>query len=638
MPDVVSTVSTPLLIDGDASKRMEETEYLLEFMSRSDRYRRMFVPIWDEVLANYLVVPYGSDPTGLIWSKSGQALLPYKNLGRRRRRSVLKDPETHQIIETITAQGIGLLLGGRDYITAVPIGKDDYNKSRLLGRLITAIMDQPGVWRTHYQLFKDAFLFGTAILKIGWETRMRKQFVRNARGKLVPEDVVYRDRVLQRVVDHYNFYPDPTGTRINEDMVGVGERFQITFREAMRLSEPGAHGEPPVYDKAEVTKAIMLRMVDMQKGKASSTAGIGSRFPNLPMGLPHQMELLDGFDYYGESPVPRSDGMSNRVMTLLNGINVRSRGNPYIDGNKPYVEVIINPIGGRFYGLGVGEVVRFLQDSADHLLMTFTDTADLAANAPLLVGGGWGGNEQELEERAPNALIHCQDPKMVGPVPTDIGILDFATRELLRRKLSMREASGATNPLQAIQGPGEKTATETSELVRLASQRVEAAVLLQERDTYPRIGRMIHSRLRQFLPEGGAVATLAGEPFDVPLDAVDIEADVRFSGSRQAGSRFQKAATYRTMSQVLGSEAGMQMALLFPEVLIRWFRDGAEIPDAEEIIRKAGERALQLRKLQGVEAGAGAPTGGSAPTSDANEEETFGTQAGETERDGEAIA
>lgn len=622
--------------DANATRRLGETRYVLDFIERSDRYRQMFVPIWDEVLANYLVVPYGASPTGLIWSKSGQALLPYKNLGTRRRaRSVLKDPETHQIIETITAQAIGLLLGGREYISAIPIGRDDYDKARLLGRLLQAVMEQPGVWRTHYQLFKDAFLFGTAILKIGWETRSRKQFVQDPRGRLRPLDVVYRDRPLQRVVDHYNFYPDPTGTRINDDMVGVAERFQITFREALRLAEAGPNGEPAVYDKPQVQKAIALRVMELEKGKAAAQKRGGSeRFPQLPATLPSQMELLDGFDYWGESPVAAPDGMSNRVITLLNGVNVRSRGNPFLDGDKPYIEVIINPIGGRFYGLGMGEVVRFLQDSADHFLMRFTDATDLAINAPLLVGQGWAGNPQELEERAPNSLIHCSDVTQVKELPVDVGMFDFATRELMRRKLSMREASGATNPLQAISGPQEKTATETSELVRLASQRVEATVLLQERDTYPRIGRMLHSRLRQFLPEGGAVATLAGEPFEVPLEAIDMVADVRFSGSRQAGSRFQKAATFRTMAEVLGTPAGLNLALMFPELLIRWFRDGAEVPDAEDIVKNATERAMAMRKLEAVEGGGG---GGGVPPAAPGREEEFGTRTGETEREGEAI-
>ncbi len=82
----------------------------------------------------------------------------------------------------------------------------------------------------------------------------------------------------------------------------------------------------------------------------------------------------------------------------------------------------------------------------------------------------------------------------------------------------------------------------------------------------------------------------------------------------------------------------MQLALLYPDILIRWFRDGGEVVDAEKIVQKATERAMAMQKLQlatQVEAGGevqpGTPSGG-------NTEEEFGTNAGETEREGEAIS
>jgi hypothetical protein len=81
----------------------------------------------------------------------------------------------------------------------------------------------------------------------------------------------------------------------------------------------------------------------------------------------------------------------------------------------------------------------------------------------------------------------------------------------------------------------------------------------------------------------------------------------------------------------------MQLALLYPEVLVRWFRDGAEVTDAEDIIKRATERALAMKKLElasgaapaGMEGEAGGP--GTA-------EESFGTEAGQTERDGSALS
>jgi hypothetical protein len=283
-------------------------------------------------------------------------------------------------------------------------------------------------------------------------------------------------------------------------------------------------------------------------------------------------------------------------------------------------------------------VIRFLQDSADNLLMVLNDAVDLAIRGPLLIGAAFGGNPDQLRERALNDIINCTDVKAVGLVPTDYNVLQLGALHLLRGKQTMREASGSPDPVQAV-GSGEgggkaKTATEISELVRFASQRVEPMALLIEQDFYPWLGKTLHSRARQFGPPGGFVATLNGEVFDVSLEDIDIEADVFFSGTRQSGSKFQRSVQYRAMGDLIGSDKGERLALLAPEILIRMFRDGADIVDAEDIVEKMTERALAMKRL---ELAVGAAGKGTVPAERLQAPEDFGTRAGETEREGSAI-
>lgn len=608
------------------TQRLDETAYMLDFTERSARsFHDPYQGIWQEVLDNYLVVPYGADVRSIqTYSAAGSSTQGRLERGRSGR-SRLKDPETHQIVETITSQAIGLLLGQRDYISAIPKSPDSYDRARMIGNLLMAFFEQPGIWTTHYQIFKDAFLFGTAILEIGWETRTRLQY---GPGSKKPQEVTYRDQCLHRPVDIWNFYPDPSGTSIQRDMVGVAKKFDITMQEARRLAQPGPNGEPGVYDAADVEEAIRLYKERQARNE--------ERFPNISKQMPKLMEKMCGLEYWGESPIRASDGMSNRVITLLNGYRVRSRGNVYWDGNIPFKEVKVNPVAGRFPGLAPAEVIRFLQDSADNMLMVLNDAADLAVRGPLLVGAAFGGNPDQLRERALGDLIQCSDPKMVAPLPVDLNAIQFAAMDLLRRKMSMREASGATNPLQAIGGPVEKTATETSELVRLASQRVEQMVLLIEKDTYPWIGKTTHSRMRQFIDADTIYASLGEGVIEMSLEDIDLDADIRFTGSRHTGSRFQKSVTYRQMAETLGSERGQNLALLAPEILVRWFRDGAaDVTDAERIVQNMTQRALALKKLELMAMGGGG--GGSVPMERPEADESFGTAAGQTEREGEAV-
>jgi len=655
MADPQSTVNAPLMQVATMTQRLDEVEFMLEFINAASVPRQPLIPVWREVFDNYLVSPFRNkiDIEGFATGRlriGGGSNFNALNVG-----SVLKDPETHQIVERLSQQAIQLMLGSRDPIKAVPLGKDDPEKARLLGKLIQSVVEAPGVKRTLYQIFKSAFIFGTSYLEIGWETRSRQQVVPMPKLDslggllgidLVPEDIIYRDRPLFREIDIFDMYLDPSGTRIQEDMFGVIKRFRITNQEALQLANEG------VYDLEDVKRAIRIGGQEPRAGQAggSDTAIVGgdTKWPDINTRLPNRLGNNIGFEFWGESPIKASDGVSNRVMTMINGVRVRSRINGFMDGNIPIKDFTINPVSGRHWGLSPAEVIRFLQDSADNLLMVFNDAADLAVRSPLLVGAQFGGDPTQLREARPLDLIDCNDPKAVLPVPRDLNVLQFAAQEMIRRKQTMREASGATDPLQAIPSGGEKTATEISTLVQIASQKVDVMVGLMESEDFPWMGRTIHSRLKQFVQDGGAIASLAGEIMNVPFDAIDIEADVRFVGSRQAQNKFQRTAALEKAIAVLGQNP--EVPMMFPELVTRYLRDGLDIVDGEEIVKRFLQRMLarqvgQLQGRQSASAGAGGGGGGQAQigagtqeaTSGLNEESSFGTEAGQTEREGQAI-
>ena len=629
----------------DMAKR-EEVDWMYNHVSTSDQTRRKYVDIWDEVWLNYLVT-FPDTTTFPLRNQVPAALLGLMQ-AQSPHQAKLKDPETHQVVETLAAMGMGLILGSRDYLQAMPVGIDDPEKARMMTRLIMAVLEQPGMFRTIYQLLKSSFIFGTAIMEIGWESLSRPQVVRrpifDAFGNLISrefgvEDVKYREGPLIREVDLYDWYPDFAGTRIQEDMAFVAKRFRITKHKALAMARAG------IYDMDDVMLAI--RLGDESQAKASGgpdLSGMGSARGMTPEAqhiLPRKYGQMTGFEGWGEVPFREPDGYQNRVITVLNGVRIRSHLNPYIDGNKPFKEFLVNPIPGRHYGLSPAEVIRFLQDSADNMLMVFNDAADLAVHMPLLMGNAFGGDPTRLKQRAPLDVIECANVDQVKPLPVDTNVLTFAANEIMRRKLTMREAAGAPNPTQGIDTPGEGTATEASLISRFATQRIELMVQIPERDDLPWVGRTLHSRLRQFLPDEGAIATLAGEQFRVHLDDIDFDSDVRFVGSRQAISKFQNTARFREALTVLGTNP--EIVMLYPELVTRYFRDGLDMADAENVVKAAilsyQQKLMAEMAMQAGQAGElSEQQGEGGPESPAGQTEaSMGTEESATEEEGQAI-
>jgi len=629
MSDPQSTVGAAPRIT-DPIKRQEEADFLLKHIEDSLEMRRPYISIWREIEDNILVRPTRqSVPNFLRYGPASSNA--YFTEPSRPGYSILKDPESHQINETLVAQGLQILLGPPDYLTAVPRGYDDPEKARQLANMLMAIFDQPGNYGTMYRAFKDSFGYGISYLQIGWEERTRMQVTevptinpltgQQEGTNYIPQEVLYRQQPRIDVIDHYDVYPDPNGTRIHVDMEFIAKRFRISPQQALDLARAG------VYDM-EATRRALAKHSDGRPGRAAPKGD--ERFEAFAEQRPRST-LIYGFEGYGRVPISYSDKVTNRFITMLNGEIVRSQINPFRDGEIPIVEIVVNPMTGRHYGFSPLEAVRYLQDSTDVMLMTLTDAADYMVRPNLLVGN-FGGDPNALRRREANALIMCRDPKMVAPVPTDFNALTIAQAELARRKITMREASGATNPLQAIPTSDRATATEVSELTRLASQRIDVMVRLIERDNMPIIGRLVHSRLRQFIPpDSDLLAVLNGEPLTVPFEAINVDADVRFGGSRLFMSKFQRGAQMREFLNILGQFP--QLLLTAPELVVKYGRDILGIEDAEPIVMKMSARQAAMMVAAEQQASAAASASGSPQGP-----ESFGTTAGQTEQEGQAIA
>lgn len=608
--------------------REEELEFVADCLEKGQRQRSPREPVWNESMSNYLVALPGERAVPFIGSDS---VTTSSSLRREnpRARSQLKSTETSQAIDALAAQGIAMMMPNMDFLRATPVGSDDPEKARYLSRLLQRTLQAPGNYGTNYLAFKDGFILGTAIMEIGWSTRSRIQVAPvpvfdEETGMLIGRDsdvaeVVYRDAPLIKNIDRYDFWTDPSGTRISEDMVFVIKRFRLTSQEAWRLAEAGVYRKEQV--KAAIRNASGVR-------KSQSEDGYMDRFPDISMDTATRYKMLTGFECWCEYPgkVPKGQAR-NRVITVLEGENVRSHINPFYDGEFPFVEVVLNPVPGRFDGLSPAEVVRYIQDSLDGLMMVANDTADLAARGVLLKAHAFGGNDDQLRRRLPGDVINCVNPDALKPLPVDTSALGFAQSEMMRRAQMIQQGTGANQP--EISGD-RQTATGVSEAVRLASQRVDLMVRLVEKDNYPRIGRLLHSRLRQFLsPE--REATIAGERFPMTLEEIDFDADIAFNGSNQAENKFQTAAKYREAINVLGSNP--DLVLVNPGLVTRYLRDGIDLVEAEEIVQEHRENLMKLRQ-QGMEnqqnIKGGAPQGAADNMS--------GAVAGEVQREGVRVA
>ncbi len=597
-----TSVPGALIRNPAVSEDATERDFVLECVERADVKKQKFVPIWDEVLENFFLTSPKGHAEDFPFGFSSAQLGGHAPPGRSPQ--LLRDPETHQVVENLAIQTTRLVLGAPRYMNARPLGTVGPGAADRLTDVMHSVNAVPGRYRTFLELIKESFLLGTGVAEIPFERLTRQQLVRRPvtrRGFVTgfkdgAEEVVFRRGPGLRIIDLYDLWVDPHGTRINDDMLYVVKRFTTTAHQARALAKGGT------YDKEAVERAISI--AGQKGGKTDAKDGTAKRFEKFDQ--VNRYGGMSGFECWAEVPYKSSDGARNRVITLLEGEVVRSHINPYLDGMIPMVEFVTNPIMGRFYGMSPGEVVRFLQDATNHFLMAMTDAANMAIRSPLLVGHAFQGDLDRLQNRGPLDNIPCASPDAVKPLQTDLNTLQYAGLHYLQRINRIREATGATpGGVQPISPSGEQTATQFRGVAELATERVSFMANLLERDAMPKVSRFFHSRLKQYMPEAGQISQLGNKQFVFRPQDINFDAEFEYTGSttgRSAGEKFQT-----TSAAIQALMANPDAILVVPELVIRQLRDGLQIGDAEEIVLEAQKRIVELRKAQAEAKPQGSP-------------------------------
>lgn len=582
----------------ESSATIAETEarWTMSFVADSDRSREPYKPIWEETLLNYLVRPYSEGRT------MGAVNYPYLTPSEQNRSTsgyaILKDPESHQIVESLTTEVLNTIFGDVNYLLTRPVGREDVQKSSTASRYIKAVLRQEGQYRSFVEWLKSGAIFGTGILEGYHDYRERDEYqysviVDEAGQESVEEAIIpgiANDWYRLMPVQILDFFPDAGALRMAL-MLAAAKRFTTT-RAAAQAN--------PLYDQAAVSRAAMNR--------ASSDAG-ESRDKAVTADLdrparqkPHpDFQPLTGYCYYGEVPYQHPDGHRRRRIEVLQGETVRSE--PYA-GRIPFFEYTPVPLEGRFYGVAPLEVIRYDQDFADALKMLLADASARATHPPFEIDRNAQIQEARLRRFRTDVPIYTNRVGSIMSVPYNPPLQPgFAMYSGL--KTQMREGSGALAPIQGLGlGVNRASATEAAGTFSKAGGRVEGMAKLLEREYLPPIGQHILAMGRRFVESTEDLARRIGEdPQFVRLADIHEEYDVEFIGSRIEGSKQQRIAAYRDVFAV-GANPYAAALVPWPEVIRAYFEE-LGLHEAAASIGAAAVQQTMLANAQGPNAAAG---------------------------------
>ena len=537
-----------------------------------------------EALENYLVIPPPQTP--------GQNT-PLSL------RAALKDPESHQVVETWIAKLMLMNLGHQGFVDAVPGGgSEDAFGANVVSKLIQSGFRRPGNYRSMYVGYKDAAIFGQTVILpswVYWEGPMTRIDV--------TEDMFTGDEIVERreitvprqndvmflPIDVDDFFPYPGEDNI-ENMLFAAHRYVIPRHRVMEHVEQGR------WDRGQVELAIGGANPDVSRGRGWDSTESEDKSWRWSMDrtvhdrMSELYKPLVAVEGWGEVPYKPKDGARLRRLTLLNGVIVESRPAPITMPRRiPYCDMVMNPIKGRWRGISPIVINRYTQSFADALLICLADATIKMTNAPVLVDQNAQIDMSQLE--AWTGPIRTQDIAGVRELEYKPQ-LGAAFQMYMGLKEQEQQASGMHGGLQG-QGLGSKrfSASEAVETFKQALDRPNMMAQLFENEYLPALGRMVFELYQQFLPNSQELARRVGQSTmrsnrNPSLADIDGSYDLQFVGSTRMQSKEVQLQFLERSFQVIGSVPGAAPLYPWTEAILKWL----ELADLRDIEAKVGDK------------------------------------------------
>ncbi len=467
------------------------------------------------------------------WYKQYKGILKSKNFPWEGC-SNLHIPITGIIIDTLVSRMINPIFGTQPFVTARGVsesvpqqplpdgGSDaphtisDNEKAHDVENMLDFVLTKRiGVYAKVQDWIRETFIYGRGIMKIVWRKDVRKYTRKLNREQVEEEVAIFQDRVqsghssapILEFLDQMLFiaeandwekkpfvsiereevtYNNPDWVFIPiEDFIYhpraidiasspyVAHRFRMDYDELLKAQDAGVYSNielvNPMGGGSEST-IISAHGESLLKDVQTLEEG----YDNSSQESEDELEELELIEFHGKYDIDNDGRMEDIVATFCPKQNVliSARETDLLHGKKPFAEIKMFPVPGRFESQGVPEIITDLQQELNDIHNQRIDNGTIT-NAVMF----WYDPNSDVDPE-----IHRPGPGMGFPAgPNQIGILQtgdvkfssFREEELVRRLIQDRiGVSDFAIGNDATAGQN-KTATGVSAIVHEGNQRLE---------------------------------------------------------------------------------------------------------------------------------------------------------------------
>lgn len=478
---------------------------------------------------------------------------------------------------------------------------EDLETARVHRELLDYQWDQLSMGIKLIEFVKSALIYGTAILKVGWETVERErtiiqtetdEFGVTRRFEGTQMMTVYDDPVID-VLPIEDFYYDNTGTDMDTCKY-VCHRMKMQLHEIEEAVENKGWKQKSASKLKKITSGKIDTELDNLKKERRTTFG-ATESPYKEAEIAHLKEF-DVIEYWEEDRLVIF--VHEPELLLYNGPN------PFTHGKKPFIRLVDNLLPWEFEGVGEPEVLESIQIEMNDMHNLRGEMAKRLTMNQFIVRRGSSINPGQTKFK-PNGVIMATDIDRDIKLLYQADIKPSGYREEEALRFLAQEATGATDPFKGM-GDDSDTATGASIMAQASASRVGLKFQILVEMALRPLAQMLIALNEQYIkderiitivgPEGALRQKIRPEDLARAGSDLDVRIDVGQTDPVNRELRLQRTTNIlQTVGNIVQDPNHPIIQVLLKRIL-----DLAEVPyNAEAISQPVGPSPDQVAQQQG---------------------------------------
>lgn len=530
------------------------------------------------------------------WYKLYRSYAEKRDTGDKRANLFI--PYVYSIVETVVPRLIATVFSSRPYIGVLPVKEEAIENAKDMENLIDYQLTQKiGIIGVATSWFKEALIYGTSILKVGWEYEEDEVWVDEPLMEIfgfpigsrrVKKVQPVKDDPLVEHIDLWDFYIDPRAKDIDEADYCIHKVFRdVSYLK--RMEEQGIYKN--IDEVVKVSKEGAGSWYEEGVGTTAFETGMNTRLGLIGMqSIDKPSSKIEILEYWTD----------DRVIAVANrSVVIRNDENPYHHRKKPFVRLVDVLVPHEFYGIGEIEPIEDLQYELNSLRNQRMDNINILINRMWKVIRGADIDAKQLVSR-PGGIIEVDDMDDVQEIQmTDTsGNAIENVIEMVRR--DMDNADGVYDYARGETTDRRETATTASLLSQAANERFNLKVKLIEDLGMRRLGVLLTQLNQQYIDTEKAIRILGQDGMDfytLSPENIRGQFDIMPLGSsvEPITNKENKLQSYINLYTILKDSPYVN----HPEI-IKKILEAADIKDLNRVIIDDAENMLLQNILGGM--------------------------------------